>query len=577
MKSDDGKRTGSSAVLHAAFRAGVRPRVLNYGLGLLAGVWLVSARAEAPYTPLTLDNPMTGGGLFGEAVAAAGDVNGDGIPDLLVGAWGQPVAGNVDQGQAFVLSGADGSVLLTLDDPVPQMQAEFGQAVAGVGDVNGDGSSDLLVGAPSQNAYRGQAFIFNGADGRLLHTVNQPIPDELAYFGFAVTGVSDINGDGIPDFLVGAPGQYVGGRTNQGQAFAFSGADGSLLLTLDDPMPQSFAEFGSAVAGVGDVNRDGKSDLLVGAPGGVTCCDVIHGHVFVLSGADGSLLHTLDDPTPQGDARFGFAVAGAGDVNRDGISDLLVGAPFQDVGSHADQGQAYIFSGADGTLLHTLDNPTPQDDAYFGNAVASAGDVNGDGKSDFLVGAPGQNVAGNSQQGQAFVFSGADGTLLHTFDHTTPQTNAEFGSAVAGTGDVNGDGAPDFLVGALGQTVAGNAFQGQAVLFVSAPASPACFGVPATIIGTPGNDVLRGTPGNDVIVGLAGHDVIDGLGGDDLICGGDGNDVLRGGLGNDMIDGGEGDDILWGGAGDDLIEGGPHVNGDRCIADQQDSVRNCAP
>jgi Ca2+-binding RTX toxin-like protein len=142
---------------------------------------------------------------------------------------------------------------------------------------------------------------------------------------------------------------------------------------------------------------------------------------------------------------------------------------------------------------------------------------------------------------------------------------------------VNGDGAPDFLVGALGQTVAGNAFQGQAVLFVSAPASPACFGMPATIVGTAGNDALRGTPGNDVIVGLAGNDVIDGRGGDDLICGGDGNDVLRGGLGNDMIDGGEGDDILWGGAGDDLIEGGPHVNGDRCIADQQDSVRNCAP
>jgi Ca2+-binding RTX toxin-like protein len=246
--------------------------------------------------------------------------------------------------------------------------------------------------------------------------------------------------------------------------------------------------------------------------------------------------------------------------------------------------------------------------------VAGAGDVNGDSKSDLLVGAPRQTVGGNAHQGQAFIFSGADGILLHTLDHPTPKDDAHFGQVLASAGDVNGDGKTDLLIGAWNQSVDGNPGQGQAVLFVSRPTTPVCFGMPATIVGTAGNDVLRGTPGNDVIVGLAGHDVIDGRGGDDLICGGDGNDTLRGGTGNDKLSGGEDNDILWGGAGDDLLEGGPgrdrasggsgndilrggegddmlnvvdgaggndiadggsHVNGDRCAADNRDTVQNC--
>ncbi|MDV3243230.1 MAG: integrin alpha, partial [Methylocaldum sp.] len=156
-------------------------------------------------------------------------------------------------------------------------------------------------------------------------------------------------------------------------------------LIFDNPTPQNDAYFGDAVAGAGDVNRDGIPDLLVGASWQNADGNYAQGRAFVFSGADGSLLHILNNPTPQAVAYFGRAMARAGDVNRDGIPDLLVGAPFQDVGSHADQGQAYIFSGADGALVYTLDNPTPQDDAYFGDAVASAGDVNRDGIPDLLV------------------------------------------------------------------------------------------------------------------------------------------------------------------------------------------------
>ena len=602
-----------------ALSARIQLMVLKRGLGVLVGFWLASANAESPYVPLIFDNPTPqNDAYFGDAVAGAGDVNRDGIPDLLVGASWQNADGNYAQGRAFVFSGADGSLLHILNNPTPQAVAYFGRAMARAGDVNRDGIPDLLVGAPFQDvgshADQGQAYIFSGADGALVYTLDNPTPQDDAYFGDAVAGAGDVNRDGISDLLVGASSQDLGGNFGQGQAFVFSGADGTLLQTLDTPLPQEGAHFGSAVAGAGDVNGDGVPDLLVGASGQTVAGNRGQGRAFVLSGIDGTLLHTLDDPIVQESAHFGDAVAGAGDVNGDGTPDFLVGAYLQDVGGNEYQGRAFAFSGADGTLLQTLDTPLPQEGAHFGSAVAGAGDVNGDSKSDLLVGAPRQTVGGNAHQGQAFIFSGADGILLHTLDHPTPKDDAHFGQVLASAGDVNGDGKTDLLIGAWNQSVDGNPGQGQAVLFVSRPTTPVCFGMPATIVGTAGNDVLRGTPGNDVIVGLAGHDVIDGRGGDDLICGGDGNDTLRGGTGNDKLSGGEDNDILWGGAGDDLLEGGPgrdrasggsgndilrggegddmlnvvdgaggndiadggsHVNGDRCAADNRDTVQNC--
>ncbi|MGH7946943.1 MAG: FG-GAP-like repeat-containing protein [Opitutaceae bacterium] len=182
-------------------------------------------------------------------------------------------------------------------------------------------------------------------------------------------------------------------------------------IPLDNPTPQADGRFAEAVAGIGDVNRDGVTDLLVGAPQQFLAGNLNQGRAFVFSGADRSLLLTLDHPAPQGLALFGSAVAGPGDANRDGLPDLLVGAPGQRVGGRANQGQAYLLSGAGGRLLLTLDNPVPQADAAFGAAVAGAGDVNGDGAPDLLVGAPEQGAIG---QGQAFIFSGADASLLRT-------------------------------------------------------------------------------------------------------------------------------------------------------------------
>ena len=221
------------------------------------------------------------------------------------------------------------------------------------------------------------------------------------------------------------------------------------------------------MAGAGDVNGDGAPDLLVAN---------IVSDVLVFSGADGSVLRTLDGP-PSSDG-FGEAVAGIGDVNGDGAADLLVGASRARVGGESLQGRAFVFSGADASLLRTLDLPIPERFARLGSAVAGAGDVNGDGVPDILVGAPGHDVPGGElDQGQALVFSGADGSVLRTLDDPNPQSSANLGEVVAGIGDVDGDGAPDFLVGAPGHDVGGNVGQGRAFVFVSAavplvPASP---------------------------------------------------------------------------------------------------------
>ncbi|MGH8575567.1 MAG: FG-GAP-like repeat-containing protein [Gammaproteobacteria bacterium] len=430
---------------------------LQRSVGLAAWLWLAPvAEAQPTYTPVPLDNPTPqADARFAEAVAGIGDVNGDGVTDLLVGAPQQFLAGNINQGRAFVFSGADRSLLLTLNHPAPQQGlALFGSAVAGIGDVNGDGRADLLVGAPSQTvggrADQGQAYVLSGADGRLLLTLNNPIAQAETAFGAAVAGAGDVNGDGLPDLLVGAPEQNVGGSFNRGQAFVFSGADGRVLLTLD--LLESFRRnsgFGSAVAAAGDVNGDGAPDLLVGQT------FEVDGGVLVFSGADGSVLRTLDRPPGVEGVSFGEAVAGIGDVNGDGVPDLAVGAPFTGVGGAFRQGRAFVFSGADASLLRTLDLPIPDSFAELGNALSAAGDVNGDGVPDLLVGAPGQD--------RALVFGGADASVLLTLDTPSPDPGG-FGEVVAGIGDVDRDGAPDFLVGAPRQ--------GRAFVFVSTPPAP---------------------------------------------------------------------------------------------------------
>ncbi len=411
--------------------------------------------------------PQTDGGAEGDqlgfSVASAGDVNGDGVPDFIVGAPSADPGGRAYAGSVYVHSGVNGFLLYQKDGEAAW--DNFGWSVAGAGDVNGDGRADFIVGAlnadPGGRSGGGSVYVYSGASGALLYQKDGGAADD--WFGQSVAGAGDVNGDGRADFIVGAPGADPGGVSGAGSAYVYSGADGSLLHRKDGTAWGDAA--GYSVAGVGDVNGDGRADFIMGAlqadPGGRADA----GSAYVYSGADGSLLYQRDGAA-QNDA-FSWSVAGVGDINGDGRSDFMVGAPFADPGGRANAGSTYVYSGANGSLLYQKDGEAAGDD--FGWSVAGAGDVNGDGKADFIVGAPSASPGDSSGAGSAYVYSGANGSLLYQKDGSAVDDN--FGYSVSGIGDVNGDGRADFIVGAAYADPAGRGDAGSAYAYSGADGS----------------------------------------------------------------------------------------------------------
>lgn len=457
---------------------------------IIAGAFSVPVSAEPVFTiiPLNDPNPQEDA-RFGYALSGLGDVNSDGKPDIAVGAYQQDVKkNNINEGQVFIFSGADGSLLRTIDNPDANKSDSFGRAIAGYN------ITDVLVGAPgdigeikdkektkgkSKKGTEGYAYVFNGVNGnKLLELDIKANKDDR--FGYAVSGLGDISGDGKPEIIIGIPWKK-GTKCNeenpnvkngkekqyQGEVIVFNGASGGILLTLNNPetcQPASY--FGQAVAGLGDINGDGKPDIAVGVPMQNVGENKHQGQILIFSGADGSLIKTINNPNPQNIAYFGRAIASF-DMNSDGKPDILAGAPFQDVGGNNDQGQVYLFNGLDGSLMRTFDNPVPQAGAWFGSSLAVVSDMSGDGKPDILIGAPSQDVGSNNDQGQVFILNSSDGSLIATLNDPNAQAGANFGLSLSSIGDVNGDGKPDILIGAPLQDVGDKADQGQVFLFVS--------------------------------------------------------------------------------------------------------------
>ncbi|MCA9443242.1 MAG: FG-GAP repeat protein, partial [Candidatus Omnitrophica bacterium] len=406
--------------------------VVQLSILLCVGAFVVSAGEPEPIVELNDSDRV-----IGSTLAVGLDFNQDGVLDLFVGdPYFDSETTELRVGRVTVVDGSSGAILRIIRSPTEQKNGLFGTAVLRIGDMNGDGSPDLAVGAPGENPglppiYPGQVHIFDASSGALLKTLHSTRPDARGDFGIMLAPFNDPNAPGEVRFFVAEKADHVG--------YWVYLVDASHDIPVDTIEPPIFQPSGAHVrsmATVPDITGDGVDDLLLGRIH--TIAGTSGGSVLIYSGSTGKLIRILEPPEDDEGLNFGWSVAGCPDIDSDGAPDFIVGAAKGD-----SPGIVFLFSGKTRELIERIESPGEDFRGRFGYSVSSVPDTTGDGIPEIGVGAP----PTDGDLGRIFLFDGSTRQTIRTYFPSDIEDSNNFGNRVFGLEDLDGKSGGDIAVG----------------------------------------------------------------------------------------------------------------------------------